>query len=178
VVLVDEGGHLVKHRRLLLTSLIAASLAGPSLALAQDRTPSIVGVWKLKAFSTKDVTTGKEARPFGEHPSGYFFFTRGGKVAFLAVGQDRKPPASNAPTDEERAQLYKSMIAAFTGSYKADNGKIVMQVDASWNQAWTGTEQPRNIQIAGSELTVTTPPLKTLVAGQEIVVTAIFDRDE
>jgi hypothetical protein len=124
------------------------------------------------------VTTEKVGKPFGEHPSGYFFFTRGGNVAFFAVGQDRKPPASTAPTDSERAELYKTMIAGFTGTYKVEAGRVIMQVDASWNQAWTGTQQPRNIQIAGNQLTVTTPPLKNLISGQEIVVTAIFDRAE
>lgn len=168
----------MKHWRLII-SMAAALLISPQAASAQDSASSIVGVWKLTAFSTKNVTTNTVSKPFGEHPSGYFFFTRGGNVAFFAVGQDRKPPAaSTAPTDAERAELYKTMIAAFTGTYKVEGGRVVMQVDASWNQAWTGTQQPRNIQIDGNLLTVTTPPLKNLIPGQEIVVTAIFDRAE
>jgi hypothetical protein len=170
------GENIMKHWR--LTFMAAALLISAKGALAQDLASSIVGVWKLTAFSTKEVATEKVAKPFGDHPSGYFFFTRNGNVAFFAVGQDRKPPASTAPTDAERAELYKTMIAAFTGTYKVDGARVIMQVDASWNQAWTGTQQPRNIQIAGRQLTVTTPPLKNLISGPEIVVTAIFDRAE
>ena len=168
----------MKYWQVILGSFAVAVLVWPQAILAQDLASSIVGVWQLKAFSTKEMQTEKVTKPFGEHPSGYFFFTRGGKVAFVAVGQDRKPPASNVVTDAERIELYKTMIAAFTGTYKVEGGKIVMKVDASWNQAWTGTDQPRNIQMAGNELTVTTPPLKNLISGQEIVVTAIFDRAE
>jgi hypothetical protein len=161
-----------------MTSIAVALLILPQIAPAQDLATSIIGVWKLTSFSTKEVPTEKVSKPFGEHPSGYFFFTRGGKVAFFAIGQDRKPPASTAPTDAERAELYKTMIAAFTGTYKVEGARVIMQVDASWNQAWTGTQQPRNIQIAGNQLTVTTPPLKSLISGQEIVVTAVFERAE
>ena len=167
----------MKHWRP-LTSMAVALLISPQAAPAQDLASSIVGVWKLTSFSTKEAATDKVGKPFGEHPSGYFFFTRGGKVAFFAVGQDRKPPASTAPTDAERAELYKTMIAALTGTYKVEGGRIIIQVDASWNQAWTGTQQPRKIQIVGNQLTVTTPPLKNLISGQEIVVTAVFDRAE
>jgi hypothetical protein len=175
------GESIMKYRcpkyRFLMTSM-ALMLISTQVAPAQDLASSVVGVWKLTSFSTREVTTEKVSKPFGEHPSGYFFFTHGGNVAFFAVGQDRKLPASPAPTDAERAELYKTMIAAFTGTYKVEAGTVTMQVDASWNQAWTGTQQPRNIQIASSQLTVTTPPLKNLISGQEIVVTAIFDRAE
>jgi hypothetical protein len=172
-----ERETIMKHWRP-ITSMALALLVWPQSVPAQDLTSPIVGVWKLAAFSTREVTTEKVSKPFGEHPSGYFFFTRGGKVAFFAVGQDRRPPASAAPTDAERTELYKTMIAAFTGTYEVEGGKILMQVDASWNQAWTGTRQPRDIQIANNQLTVTTPPLKNLISGQEIVVTAVFDRTE
>lgn len=167
-----------RFQAIALVAFVAAFLAWPQVGTAQEITSSIVGVWKLKSFSTKDVATEKVSKPFGERPSGYFFFTRGGRVAFVAVAQDRKSPLST-PTDAERADLYKTMIAAFTGTYKVDGPeKIVMQLDTSWNQAWTGTDQSRSIQIAGSELTVRTPPLKNMVSGQEFVVTAIFDRAE
>lgn len=175
-ILVDRE-KIMKHWHLMI-SIAVALLFWSQLAPAQDLASSIVGVWKLKAFSTKEVATEKVAMPFGEHPSGYFFFTRGGRVAFFGVAQDRKAPASNAPTDAERVELYKTMIAAFTGTYKVAGGRIVMKMDASWNQAWTGTDQPRNIQIAGNELMVTTPPLNNLISGQEIVVTSIFERAE
>jgi hypothetical protein len=162
---------------LLIASIAAALLVHLGPSPAQEVPSSIVGVWKLNSLTTREVTTGEAARPFGEHPSGYFFFTRGGKVAFFAVAENRKAPAS-APTDAERAELYKSIVAGFTGSYTAEQGKILMQVDASWNQAWTGTQQPRNVQIANNQMTVTTPPFKNLMAGKEFVVTAIFDRVE
>ena len=168
----------MKHWRLII-SMAVALLISAQVASAQDSASSVVGVWKLTAFSTKNVTTNTVSKPFGEHPSGYFFFTRGGNIAFFAVGQDRRPPAaSTAPTDAERAELYKTMIAAFTGTYKVEGSRVIIQVDASWNQAWTGTQQPRNIQIEDKQLTVTTPPLRNLIPGQEIVVTAIFDRAE
>src|SRR5262245_21248008 len=90
---------------------------------------SLLATGALSQFSQlpKNVTTNTVSKPFGEHPSGYFFFTRGGNVAFFAAGQDRKPPAvSTAPTDAERAELYKTMIAAFTGTYKVEGSMVNM----------------------------------------------------
>ena len=54
----------------------------------------------------------------------------------------------------------------------------MVRVDASWNQSWTGTEQVRQIEIAGNKLTIITPPFKSMIDGVEQIVTTTYERVE
>jgi Lipocalin-like domain len=46
--------------------------------LADDITSPIVGFWKLTATTTKNVATDVMERQYGERPSGYQLFSKGG----------------------------------------------------------------------------------------------------
>ena len=163
-----------------LTSSVALAflltLAQP--AAAEDLAPSIVGVWKMTSFTLNDVGTNKTSKPFGEQPVGYNVYTRNGRVVTFAVAEGRKAPTKSDPSDAERIDLFKSMFA-YSGTYKAEgNNKLVIHVDGSWNQSWTGTDLTRQVAIAGNKLTIVTPPFKSAVDGQDIVVTTTYERAE
>lgn len=153
----------------------AAGLAPP--APAQDLASQIVGVWKSTGWVRKEVATGKVDKLYGDQPVGHWVFTKGGRTLVLTVAQDRKKPAAPVITDPERVELQKSMFA-YSGSYKVEGTKLMVRVEASWNQSWTGTEQVRQIEIAGNKLTIITLPFKSMIDGVEQVVTTTYERVE
>jgi hypothetical protein len=145
---------------------------------AQDLTSSIVGTWKLTSFARKEVATGKIAATYGEHPAGYAYYTKGGHFLIFAVAQDRKRNEKvAAPTDAERIELFKSMFA-WGGTYKIDGNKIIFDVDIAWVQSWVGTTRTYQVEMASNKLTVTTPPFKSTLDGQDIVVVTTYERAE
>jgi hypothetical protein len=57
-------------------------------------------------------------------------------------------PAGVVPTDAERIELY-SGLSAYAGRYSIEGDLVSHDVDASWNQSWTGTVQVRQFRIDG-----------------------------
>jgi hypothetical protein len=159
--------------RTLIAVALAFLLTWAKPAAAQDLASSIVGVWKMTSFTSKEMGTGKTIKLYGEQPVGYNMYTKGGRVLVFAVA------AKPDPTDSERAELFKSLYA-YSGTYKTEgNNKLVSHVDGSWNQSWTGTDLVRQVEITGTKvLTITTPPFKSVMDGQEIVVTTTYERVE
>ena len=165
-------------RALMSAVAIAFLLMLPELSAAQDLTSSIVGTWKLTSFARKEVATGKTAAMYGEHPTGYAYYTKGGHFLIFAVAQDRKKNEKiAAPTDAERIELFKSMFA-WGGTYKIEGNKIIFDVDIAWVQSWVGTTRTYQVEMASNKLTVTTPPFKSTLDGQDIVVVTTYERAE
>ena len=100
-----------------VAAILAIALFGTaSLALADDNL--LVGTWKLKSFVRQDVATGDRRPALGEHPDGYLGYGLDGRMYAIFVAGGRVAPAGDQPTDEERVQLHKSMIA-YAGTYKS-----------------------------------------------------------
>jgi hypothetical protein len=53
--------------------------------------------------------------------------------------------------------LYNTMFA-YAGRYsvEAEAGKVIHHIDISWNEAWTGTDQIRLLELTGNTLTLST----------------------
>ena len=49
-------------------------------------------------------------------------------------------------------------------------------VDASWNEAWTGTDQVRFYKLEGDTLTITTAPMKHPADGSEGISVLVFEK--
>ena len=61
-------------------------------------------------------------------------------------------------------------------SYTVDDEKAVHHVDASWNEAWTGTAQVRFYSLAGDSLIISGAPAKDPHMGQEVIHRIAFER--
>jgi Lipocalin-like domain len=147
-------------------------------AAAQDIASSIVGVWKITSFDGKYGVTGTTQQPFGAHPSGYIVYTRGGRFVYFFVGDNRKASSRPDPTGAERVELFKTLVG-YSGTYKVEGSKVVMHLDASWHQSWTGIDQVRTVEISGNKMTLTSPPYKSaLRTGQDVITIASFERVE
>ncbi|MBT1512558.1 lipocalin-like domain-containing protein [Bradyrhizobium sp. SRL28] len=145
-------------------------------APTQDLASQLVGVWKWTSQSVKEVATGKISHPYGEKPAGHIVYTKGGHVAFVLAGDNRKAPAGASATDAERINLFNT-IAAGSGTYKVEGNTIIVTYEASWNQTWTGITQKRQFEIVGNKLTVTSEPTKNL-SGQDIIFVVTYERVE
>ena len=116
----------------------------------------LVGNWKLVSWQ---VVIGDEAKDlFGTKPKGYMILTREGRAMTVTTAEARTP----GETDFERSALHKSMLA-YTGRYRVEGDEFITTVDASWNEAWNGTEQRRRFKIDGDKLYIESAPAPSIV---------------
>ncbi len=141
---------------------VAAVLSGCATPAATGSGGALVGTWKLMSFDMELQATGERIQPMGKVPTGYLSFTNDGRMAVVITGEGRKPGTSEA----DRAALFSTLVA-YTGNYRIEGDKWITSVDASWNPAWVGTEQPRTYRISGTQLQESTSwfprPDKTMV---------------
>jgi len=64
------------------------------------------------------------------------------------------------------------------GTYKTEGSKVIFDVDIAWVQSWVGTTRTDQVEMASDKLTVTTPPFKSTLDGQDIVVITTYERAE
>lgn len=136
----------------LMIALLVAGCASTEPTRTESSANPIVGTWRLVSFEMEVQGTNGRIFPMGRAPSGYLSFLPDGRMAVVLTGEGRKAGTS----EQERAALYSSLVA-YTGGYRVDGDKWVTVVDASWNPAWVGTEQPRNFKLSGDTLQETSP---------------------
>ena len=49
-------------------------------------------------------------------------------------------------------------MLAYSGKYRTEGNKIIINVDIAWDKSWTGTQQVRYYKIEGDELHIEAPP--------------------
>ena len=158
---------------LAVLSFFAITYAPP--ASAQDAASSLVGTWRYIFQSITEVQSGKVTKPYGEKPSGYITYTKGGRLQTILVGEGRQKPELPLK-DEDRIKLFNTLVAA-TGTFKVEGNTLIISYDTSWNELWTGTTQKRTFEIAGNKLTIKSAPSKN-AAGNEIFFTIVLDKVE
>ena len=164
-------------RIIMAAAALFALLASAEPAPAQELASAIVGSWKLTSFARKELATGNTIRPFGERPAGHLIYTKDGTGAYVIAAEKRPSPGIN-PSEAERLELYRTIVAA-SGRYRVEaNSKVVFTPEATTNQATIGREQAFHIQVVGKTLTSTSAPLKSPMDGQEVVIVTTFERVE
>lgn len=72
--------------------------------------------------------------------------------------ENRAKPSDLAKlTDQERVELYNSMVA-YAGAFAFDGETATHNVEISWNEVWTGTAQIRHLAFKGRRLIMRTDP--------------------
>ena len=166
----------MKHLLISAATVVAFVLPLAQPSTAQDLSSQIVGVWKFVSNTSKEVATGKVNQPYGEKPMGYSVYTKGGRVIFSLIGDNRQRPAGASATDAERISLFNTLASA-SGTYKVEGNTLTSTFESSWHEMWTGTTQKRKISISGNKLRMTSDPVKN-TAGQEIVFENVMERVE
>ena len=117
----------------------------------------LVGNWRLVSWQVVSEDGAKYL--FGPKPNGYLIVTREGRAMAITTAQVRTP----GDTDAERAALHKSMLA-YTGKYRVEGNEFITTVDASWNEAWNGTEQRRRFRFEGDRFFIETAPAPSITS--------------
>ena len=119
----------------------------------QNKENALVGTWKLVSCFMEDVEAKEQKLVWGEHPKGCLVLTSDGRWIVVQTAEGRKIPR----TDEDRTAAFKSMLA-YSGIYRTEGDKIVINVDMAWDESWTGTEQLRTYRIEDDKLHIEAAP--------------------
>jgi hypothetical protein len=92
-----------------------------SSTIARGGDDMLIGTWKLKSF-VRELSTGGRYNQLGEHPDGYLSYSSDGRMSAIIVADNQIKPRSETPTDEERIELHKGMIA-YGGRTRERRGK-------------------------------------------------------
>jgi Lipocalin-like domain len=154
-------------KRLMFALIIGLLISGSSLAQQ-----SLVGTYKMVS-QVRGVKGSSPTENMGKSPRGNLIFTPTHVIAFWTA-ETRKPGTSVA----EKAALFDT-LGGFSGRYRVEGSKLIVSVDASWSENWTGKDQIRNIQWSGNRLTLTTNPQPSgRDPSQTVVVRQVWEKIE
>jgi len=155
-----------------LAVMFASVAALPALAWADET--ELHGTYRLLGTTQRIMDTGQVETFTNEN--GIISYGREGRMFVLIVRGNRpKAETLEKMTDEQRAELFRSM-AAYTGTYRFDGKSILHHIDASWNELWTGTTQVREVKREGDKLILTTPPIARPQDGKKAVTTLVWQK--
>ena len=102
--------------------------------------------------------------------------SKDGRMLILIVRGNRpKPESLDKITDQQRADLFRSMTA-YGGTYKFDGKTMEHHIDISWNEIWTGTTQIRDVKKEGDRLIYITHPAPFVSDGKMSIVTTVWEK--
>ena len=159
-------------------SLILAitTLAMPlSPSQAPNGTSQLIGTWKVIAAVSEEIPSGNKTDVYGPDPSGYLMYGADGRMMALIVRGNRKKPMGAVPTMSEAETLFRGMLS-YTGTYTVKGNEVIHHVDASWNEAWTGTDQMRLFNLEGTRLTISTEQSSDPFNGKVSVRRLVFEK--
>lgn len=155
---------------------VAAAFVTASPAFALDP-PDLHGTWKLASATRKLVDTGEVIDAYGgPRPTGWINYGKDGRMMVVCAFEGRdKPSANDKMTDDDRIKLHKTFFA-YAGEYEFDGKKVTHKIDTSWNEAWTGTSQVRDVEYRDNTLILKTTPFKFNVDGKMSVITLVWEK--
>ena len=116
-----------------------------------ERDTKLHGCWRLVSFDTELQNSKERTQPWGADPNGYLIFDSGARMMVLVTAKTREP----GNTDEKLVALFRTVMS-YTGRYRIEGDRFITKIDASWNEAWNGTEQERFYKLDGDTLEVST----------------------
>jgi hypothetical protein len=135
----------------------------------------LVGTWRMLTWRREFSDTGEQIDALGADPVGFVSYGADGRVHAIVVKRDRPSPASLPPSGSEKVELFDSMLA-YAGTYTLHNDHVVHHVDASWNQAFTGTDMIRFYKLDGSMLEIWGAPAPDPYTGRTVVHRITFEK--
>jgi Lipocalin-like domain len=135
----------------------------------------LVGTWRMLTWRREFADTGEQIDALGADPVGFVSYGADGRVHAIVVKRDRPSPASLPPSGSEKVELFDSMLA-YAGTYTLHSDHVVHHVDASWNQAFTGTDMIRFYKLDGSMLEIWGAPAPDPFTGRTVVHRITFEK--
>jgi len=136
----------------------------------------LYGTWRLVSYTQEILSTGERIDVFGKAPRGFLHYSRDGRMYAILVKAERpKPIDLTKMKDEERAELFKTMVA-YGGTFTFDGKTVTHHVDISWNENWTGTDLVRDVKFDESKLILSTRPAPSPIDGKVWTSVVIWER--
>jgi hypothetical protein len=143
-----------------------------SATAAEDE---LAGTYKLIGTTRTILETGEAT---ATNHSGFIMYGCDGRMLVLILTGDRPKPASiDKITDQERVELFRSMLA-YGGTYKFDGKTIEHHIDISSNEVWTGITQIRDVKREGGRLILITRPAPDPFNGKMVSATLVWEKVE
>ena len=114
-----------------------------------EHNTTLHGFWQLVSFESERQDSAERIPSFGAEPKGSLILDPDGHMMALITAQVRQ----HGHTDEQLAELYRTMMA-YTGRYRIEGNRLIIKIDASWNETWNGSEQERFYRLDGNTLDI------------------------
>jgi lipocalin-like protein len=132
---------------------------------------SLIGTYRLVSQTLE--IEGTPTENFGKAPRGYLMLTPTRVLAFITA--ETRTPGTAVP---DKAALLDT-LAGWSGRYRIEGQKLIMSIDASWNESWTGKDQIRTWHLSGNRLTLLSDPIPfARDPSKTVVVRTVWERLE
>jgi hypothetical protein len=118
-----------------------------------DHDQALIGTWKLLSCVLEDIDTKDKKLVWGSKPNGYIVISPEARWIVIQTAEGRRAPEN----EEDCVAAFKSLLA-YSGKFRTDGNKIVINVDIAADESWNGTEQVRFYRIDGDLLHIEAPP--------------------
>lgn len=108
----------------------------------------LVGTWRFQSWTARN-EAGEVFNPLGEQVSGLLVI---GADGWLSVHMMGKEPVQVTP---DQAATY----LGYAGPYQLAGGQLVTTVEVSSIPDWVGTQQVRDVELAGDTVVLRPPPV-------------------
>ncbi|WP_413760830.1 lipocalin-like domain-containing protein [Streptomyces sp. MMBL 11-3] len=112
----------------------------------------LIGVWRLASFHDVDEEGRTHEGPLGPEPDGLLFYSAEGHVSvhMMRTGPQAGPRASRDGSGERPPQDYMS----YSGTWRRAGDQVVHTITVAPERGWIGTDQVRDLSLAGDTLTL------------------------
>lgn len=134
---------------------LSFTVLAPLMAALEPR--DLHGTWRLVSATSTTIATGERTDVWGSNPTGFLSYSADGRMSVtVTFGSRPKPKDLSKVTDQERIQLYRTLLA-YGGTFTLKGSTVTHHIDISSNETWTGTDQVRFAKMEGNFLLITTP---------------------
>jgi hypothetical protein len=152
----------------------AGAISGQRSAIADEK-DRLVGTWKLVSGISEELETRRQTDIYKGTPTGFITYGSDGRMMTIIVDSNRRKPAATVATSAEAEALFRSMTA-YAGTYSVRGNQVIHRPDASWNEAWTGTDQVRTYTFDGDRLSLATEASPNPFTGKMSVRTLVWEK--
>ncbi len=123
----------------------------------------LVGTWRLIEYSDLDTVNNRWTHPYGDHPKGYFTYTKSGIINLN--GSAEKPLDIPADSEYIKPLTLGAVLDnawGYFGTYSVDsiNSVVTHHVKGGSVISYIGTDQHRQFIIKGDTLLIGDPTFK------------------
>ena len=123
----------------------------------------LAGTWRLIEYTDYDTVTGKSTQPYGQHPKGYFTYTKNGIVNLnLSAEKPMMVAEDSVYIKQFSLGVLLDNAAGYFGNYTINYEKSIVTHHVKGGSVlnYIGTDQHRQFILKGDTLFIGDPEFK------------------